>query len=61
VRLRIEEIEPEISYISRVAVHGSGGSSSVARNIALRPGDGLELDIPPDAHDVTISGFYELL
>ena len=59
--IRIEEIEPEISYLSSIALHGPNGEQMIIADQALRPGEGLEITIPEGIRTLSVEGFYELL
>lgn len=59
--VRIEEVEPEISYLSHISVEVDGAHRTAAENIALRPREGLEIELPAGASAVAVRGHYELL
>ncbi|MEJ6394377.1 hypothetical protein V8J82_14000 [Gymnodinialimonas sp. 2305UL16-5] len=59
--IRIEEIEPEISFLTEIGLHGAQGSEVLVQDQALRPGEGLEIVVPEGFQRLSIEGFYELL
>lgn len=63
VQMLIEEIEPEITYLSHVQIKTSGGRilSESSRKIALKPQDGLVFALPDNASTVSLHGYYSLL
>ncbi|GAB5445489.1 MAG: hypothetical protein Gyms2KO_03620 [Gymnodinialimonas sp.] len=56
----IREIEPEISYISRIGIEGQNGNISemLGQELVLMPRDGVQFELPPGSEILHISGYY---
>ncbi len=59
---RIEEVEPEISYVEDLfAISENGIRKSLGPSFMLTPQEGLEFAIPKSVHEIEIRGYYDLL
>lgn len=58
----IRELEPEVTFISRIVVRGGGEERELLKDTVLKPGEQVSLEIPemPEGDRVlVVSGYYE--